>query len=159
MWSISVNFNNSLNEQSAPQRRHMNSVSMTRYYYYMMPGDSALRLVHFDHMTSQQFLLFSRRRTSLAFNGYTRLRCAVSRWNSKALVYHVIKQMMTGTSGNAQPVSLGLRPRETDCVITWHRVTLCSDWFIQRATIFAVAQPPNRSGFQTDTQGYDVRYL
>jgi hypothetical protein len=73
-----------------------------------MPGDSALRLVHFDHITSQQFLLFPRRRTNLAFNGYTRLRCAVSRWNSKALVYHVIKQLMTGTSGNAQP---------TDCAV------------------------------------------
>ena len=25
---------------------------------YMMPSDSALPLVHYDHMTSQQFLLF-----------------------------------------------------------------------------------------------------
>ena len=83
----------------------------------MMPSDSALRLVHYDHMTSQQFLLLSLRRKDLAFNGHTQLRCAVSRWNSKALVYHVIQQLMTGTSGNAQPVSLGLRPRETDCAV------------------------------------------
>ena len=92
-------------------------LGVNKRYYYMTSSDSALRLVHYDHMTSQQFLLLSLRRKDLAFNGHTRLRCAVSRWNSKALVYHVIKQLMTGTSGNAQPVSLGLRPRETDCAV------------------------------------------
>ena len=73
----------------------LNLNMLNRWDYYVMPGDSALRLVYFDHMTSQQF---SRRRTNIAFNGYTRLRCAVSRWNSKALVYHVITQLMTGTN-------------------------------------------------------------
>ena len=62
---------------------------------------------------------------------------------------HVITQLMTGSSGNAQPVGLGL-PRSTN--------RLCSCPQNQSSVVYCCPAAEHIL-FLTDTQGYDVRYL